>query len=115
MMADEKNLLSTIGLCRAAGKTVIGTDMICEAIAKKRRLVGMSESELEGVIVIEASDTSANTHKKLTDKCEYYKVARVRLENADCEKLGRAVGKSAVAAVAIMDENLCRAIRSKLS
>ena len=114
-MTDEKNLLSTIGLCRAAGKVVIGTDMICEAIAKKRRLVGMSESELSGVLVIEASDTSQYTHKKLTDKCEYYKVARVRLENADCEKLGKAVGKSAVAAVAIMDENLCRAILLKLS
>jgi ribosomal protein L7Ae-like RNA K-turn-binding protein len=113
-MADEKNLLSTIGLCRAAGKTVIGTDMICEAIAKKRRLVGQTESELSGVIVIEASDTSPNTHKKLTDKCEYYKAMRVRI-CADCEKLGRAVGKSAVAAVAIMDENLCRAIIAKLS
>ena len=104
-MTDEKKLLGVIGLCRAAGKAVIGVPMICEMLAGGKSA---------GAIVIEASDTSDNTHKKITDKCTYYKARHVRI-NATCEALGRAVGKSTVAAVATADENFCRAIQSKLS
>ena len=66
------------------------------------------------VIVIEASDTSENTHKRISDKCIYYKVKHIRIEST-CENLGRAVGKSAVAAVAVADESFCRAILGKIT
>ncbi len=104
-MVDEKKLLGMVGMCRKAGKTVIGTPMICEHLRK----CGKNEEAEVAVMVLEASDTSENTHKKLTDKCLYYNVKHVRL-GTTCEDLGRAVGKSAVAAVAVADKNFCRAI-----
>ena len=103
-MTQERGLLGVIGLCRGAGRLVIGTPMICEALRK-----GVKE-----VIVIEASDTSDNTHKKITDKCAYYKVRHVRIES-DSLALGAAVGKSAVAAVMINDAGFCRAVEKKLA
>ena len=63
--------------------------------------------------MIEASDTSENTHKKISDKCIYYNVKHIRLE-ATAEILGKAVGKRATAAVAIADKSFCRAVLAKL-
>ena len=98
-MYDVKKLLGVIGLCRGAGKAIVGVPMICE---------------VRDVIVIEASDTSENTHKKISDKCAYYKVERVQITSS-CEELGRALGKSAVAAVAIADGGFCVAIRKQIT
>ena len=103
-MTGEKGLLGVIGLCRGAGRLVIGTDMVCDALRR-----GAAD-----VIVLEASDTSENTHKKITDKCAYYKVRHVRIES-DSITLGAAIGKSAVAAVMINDAGFCRAIEKKLA
>jgi len=112
-MTDEKSILGIIGLCRGAGRAVIGVPMICETL-KKRSERKMRDGEI-AIIVVEASDTSENTHKRITDKCEYYDVKHIRL-NADCDALAKAVGKgSPVAAVAINDENFCRALLTKLS
>ena len=105
-MIDEKRLLGMIGMCKRAGKAIIGTPMICEHLRK--RGIAVCESETE-VLVLEASDSSDNTHKKLSDKCNYYNVKLIRLTTT-CDDLGRAVGKSAVAAVAIADKNFCRGI-----
>lgn len=112
-MTDEKKLLGIIGMCRGAGKAVIGVPMICEYLRgwaeKKRKPV---ENSVD-VIVIEASDTSENTHKKISDKCIYYKVKHIKIDST-CEILGKAVGKSAVAAVAVADPNFCRAVLGKI-
>ena len=105
---SEKGLLSVVGLCHRAGKTVIGVDMICEALKKR----GIRDSS-DDVIVIEAQDTSENTHKRVSDRCAYYKVRHIKLE-ADCLSLGRAVGKSAVGAIMIKDQSFCRAIDKQL-
>ena len=112
-MTDEKNILGIIGLCRGAGRAIIGVPMICEALAKRS---GKKRQDGEiSIIVVEASDTSENTHKRITDKCAFYNVKHVRLE-ADCLTLGKAVGKSgAVGAVAINDAGFCRALLLKLS
>ena len=94
--------LSTLGLCHKAGKTVIGTPMICEAMRKGGRN--------RPVTVFEASDTSDNTHKKLSDKCSFYNVRHIRLE-CDGMTLAAALGKgSSVAAVAVTDEKLSEAV-----
>lgn len=98
LIKDEKKLLSALGLCTRAGKTVAGVPMICDAL----RGGGKNAPK----IVFEASDTSDNTHKKISDKCEYYKVRLVRL-NADGEGLAKAIGKSSfIAAVAVTDTQL---------
>lgn len=107
-MIDEKRLLGMVGMCKRAGKAVIGTPMICEHLRKSGVVSDGAEID---ALVIEAGDTSENTHKKITDKCLFYNVKHIRLEST-CEILGRAVGKSAVAAVAIADKNFCRGILS---
>ena len=112
-MTDEKNILGIIGLCRGAGRAIIGVPMICEAL--KKRAGRDADSDEVRFIVVEASDTSENTHKRIVDKCSFYKVRHIRLK-ADCDTLGRAVGKGgAVAAVAINDVGFCRALLMKLS
>ena len=88
-------ILRALGLCRKAGALVCGTPMICAALPSG-----------ELCAVYEAADTSEGTHKKLTDKCEYYKTRLVRL-SAGGEELAAAVGKTGfLAAVAVKDKNL---------
>jgi ribosomal protein L7Ae-like RNA K-turn-binding protein len=66
------------------------------------------------LVVLEASDTSDGTHKKLTDKCSFYGVMHVRL-SSDGEALAKAVGKTgALAAVAVTDENLAILVKKEL-
>ena len=101
----EEKLLSTVGLCARARRLVMGTPMVCEALRDKRNLI---------IAVLEASDTSAGTHKKLSDKCAFYGVPLFRIA-ADTERLGRAVGKSgAVAAVGVTDPSLYKALEKNL-
>lgn len=98
-------LLMTIGLAAKARRIVLGTDRVCESFRDTKNAT---------VLVIEAKDTSENTHKKLTDKCKYYGVKLVRIE-ADTAELGHAVGKtSATAAVGITDSGIARAVCAKL-
>ena len=105
MTTPEEKLLSTLGLCARARKLVMGTPMVCEAVRDPKAPV---------VAVLEASDTSDNTHKRLSDKCAFYGVPLYRIA-ADTSRLGWAVGKTgAVAAVGITDENLYKALADKL-
>ena len=105
-MSEKRELLGALGLCARAGKLVYGIPMICEALK--------SGGKNKPVLVVEASDTSANTHKKLSDKCGFYGVPLYRLA-ADTAGLGRAVGKTgAVAAVGVTDANLYHALEKHL-
>ena len=107
MSANEnvKKLLTTVGLGAKARAIICGTEQICEALRNEKK---------KPFIVIEARDTSENTHKKLTDKCAYYGVKLQRID-ADTVELGYAVGKrAAVAAVGITDAGICRAVQKKL-
>ena len=115
-MMDEKGILQMVGLCRRAGKTVIGTDMVCEHLRAQSKKRGDRNNKNAGeteILVLEGADTSENTHKKISDKCVYYNVKHVQL-NSSCEALGKAVGKRATAVVAIADASFCRAILSRL-
>ena len=97
-MSDMARLTSSLGLCAKAGKLIFGVPMICEAL----RRGGKSAP----IMVIEASDTSDNTHKRITDKCNFYKTRHVRVECTG-EQLAAALGKStSLGAVAVTDENL---------
>ncbi len=99
-------VMNGLGLCRKAGALICGTDMICTA---------MRDAKGKGpLLVLEASDTSEGTHKKITDKCSFYGVRSVRLAES-CEELARAVGKTGgLAAVAVTDENLAKLIEKSL-
>ena len=100
----ERKLLSTAGLAARARKTVIGTDQICDALRGGQIC-----------FVLEASDTSDNTHKRISDKTAYYKVPLCRV-GASCEELARAFGKrnGSIAAVGITDRGIVRAMEKYL-
>lgn len=99
-----RRLLSTLGLCRRAGGLILGTPMVCEAMRGNKGVLA----------VIEAADTSDNTHEKLVSKCTFYGVPHYRIE-ANTDALARAIGKTgAVAAVGITHEGLMTALRKHL-
>ena len=100
-MQTEK-LLSALGLCVRAGKVIFGVPMICDALKKG----GANKP----VLIIEASDTSDGTHKKIADKSAFYQVRTVRID-CDGATLASALGKtSSLGAVAITDTQMCRMI-----
>ncbi len=97
-----ERLLSTLGLCARARQLVMGTPMVCEALRKGGKTPVLA--------VLEASDSSDNTHEKLASKCTYYSVPLYRIP-ANTADLGHAIGKSGlVAAVGITDAHLFRAL-----
>jgi ribosomal protein L7Ae-like RNA K-turn-binding protein len=58
------------------------------------------------VTVFEASDTSENTRKRISDKCTYYNIKHIKI-NIGGEELAAALGKSAyLAAVAVTDKEM---------
>ena len=100
IITDEAKLLSSLGLTMRAGAVIVGVPLICTAMK--------STGQKTPKIVFEASDSSENTHKRISDRCSFYGVMHIRLES-DGMALVLAVGKSApVAAVAVTDANLCR-------
>ena len=106
-MSDVSKLLNSLGLCARAGGVIFGVPMVCEALRK-----GGSKTP---IIVLESSDTSENTHKRITDKCNFYKTRHVRI---DCtgDELASALGKSAsLGAVAVTDANLSRLVEKYLN
>ena len=89
----KQRLFGMLGFATRAGKTIVGTDLVCRAMPSgKVKLT---------VISCGASDS---TKKKLTVKSEFYGL-RSLVAEIDTEELGRVIGKaSAVAAVAVTDE-----------
>ena len=97
-MKDDKKFLAGLGLCVRAGKVVFGVPMICDAMRRGGKNLP--------AIVFEAADTSENTHKRITDKCTYYKVKHIKI-TVGGEELARALGKTAyLAAVAVTDKEM---------
>lgn len=105
-MSEKRELLGALGLCARAGKLVFGIPMICDAL----KAGGKSRP----VLVIEASDTSDNSHKRIQDRCRFYGATVLRSDIAGTE-LGAAVGKTtSLGAVAVTDAGLAALVRSKM-
>ena len=93
-----------LGLCAKARRIVCGTAQVCEALSGQKK----------PCLVLETSDNSENTAKRIADRCAFYQVERIRLQ-MDGDELASAIGKSSrVAVVAITDENLCNLVRGTL-
>ncbi|CAG9619672.1 YlxQ family RNA-binding protein [Sutcliffiella rhizosphaerae] len=93
--------LSLVGLATRARKTITGEDLVLKEVrAGKAKLVLIAE------------DASANTRKKLHDKCSYYNIPIRTVENR--YELGRALGKDARVSVAIVDEGFANKLLSML-
>ena len=89
----NERFFGMLGLCRRAGKTVLGTEMICMQMREKRK----------PVLVLVAADVSENTRSKLTRKSIFYGIPAIWV-NVGGEALADRLGKTGfLAAVAIMD------------
>ncbi len=96
----DTRILGSLGLCSKAGKLIFGVPMIIEAMQKGKKVF----------LVIEAGDTSDNTHKRISDKCSFYGVEKIRLDISGGD-LASAVGKSSsLAAIAITDEGFYKMV-----
>ena len=103
----NQRLLSNLGLCRKAGKMMIGVPLVCEGMR------GTKDGRVS--LVLYANDCSENTLKKIRTKSEFYGVEAHMLP-IDCVTLGHAVGKlSAIGAVGIIDPSLCAMIKKTLA
>ncbi len=106
MTTEQQKLLSCLGLCQRAGKTVCGVPMICEAMRR-----GGAQAP---VSVWEASDTSEATHKRIGDKCSYYKIRHIRLPVGG-DALASALGKTSfLGAVAVTDRAMSDMVEKHL-
>lgn len=91
-----------LGLAMRARKIVTGEGLVVQAVRSH-----------QAKLVIVAADASANTVKKVTDKCLYYQVPCYRLANRF--ELGHAIGKEARVTVAITDSKLAESIQHLLT
>ncbi len=107
MATKTERFLGMLGLCARARRLICGTPMICDALRQAKR--GSTP-----VLIFEAADTSANTHKRITDRCAFYETECVRLDMPG-DALAHAVGHSgSLAAVAVTDAKMADALRAIL-
>lgn len=101
MNLSEK-ALQLLGLAMRAGKIVTGEELAVREIqARRAHLVILSE------------DASANTAKKITDKCKFFNVER----HVFCsrEQLGHAIGKEARVVLVITDAGFAKKLSEYLN
>ena len=104
MAINEKRLLGMLGFAMRAGKLIIGTELVCRAMAKgSPKLVLVSDAASEG------------TKKKLTVKSEFYGIPHEVLP-LEAEKIGARLGKTyAPMAIAVIDSGFSEEIKKALS
>ncbi|WHY88094.1 YlxQ family RNA-binding protein [Neobacillus novalis] len=91
----QKQWMSLLGLANRARKITTGEELTVKEIRNgKAKLVLLS------------ADASANTTKKITDKCNSYEVPFKIVE--DRHLLGQAIGKEARVVVAVMDDGFAK-------
>lgn len=87
-------------------------------IAMRARKLSMGDAVLDDIrnkkakLVIIAADASDNTKKKITDKCQFYDVEYVFIENSML--LNQAIGKTNRMAVAVIEEGFAKSIKTCL-
>ncbi len=89
-------IFNLIGLAMRARKIVSG-DELFESIRNQKVH-----------LVILASDAGANTKKKVNDKCAFYNVKILEIE--DSKRMNHAIGKKNRMAIGITDEGFSKSI-----
>lgn len=105
---EEEKILALSGLAAKAGRVTFGVPLTLEALRSGAR-------GKKPLLIVEAADTSPNTHKRIADRAAFYSVPAVRLA-VSAEHLAHALGKrgQALGAVGICEEHLAAAILKKL-
>lgn len=102
---DNARLAHALGICAKARGLIRGTDMICEALRGAQK----------PLLILQASDNSENTAKRLSDRASFYAVP-IRTLPLTGDELARAIGKSGhAAAVAVRDPNFFRLLTEALN
>lgn len=92
---NSNQWMSLLGLANRARKIISGEELSVKEIRSgKAKLVLLS------------ADASANTTKKITDKCKSYEVPYKLVE--DRHLLGQAIGKEARVVVAVLDDGFAK-------
>ncbi|GAA4701085.1 YlxQ family RNA-binding protein [Brevibacillus fulvus] len=91
-----------LGMAMRARKIITGEELVVQAVRTQK-----------AKLVVVAGDASANTMKKVTDKCQYYQVPCYML--ATRYELGHAIGKDARVSIAITDSKLAESIQHLLT
>ncbi|MEH7301868.1 YlxQ family RNA-binding protein [Neobacillus drentensis] len=86
----QNQWMSLLGLANRARKIISGEELALKEIRNGK-----------AKLVLLAADASANTTKKITDKCNSYNVPLKMVEDRDL--LGQAIGKEARVVVAVLD------------
>lgn len=97
----DKRWMSLLGLANRARKIISGEELTIKEIQRgKAKLILLS------------ADASANTTKKVTDKCNFYQVPYKTVE--DRFLLGQAIGKDARVVVAVLDNGFAKKLLTLL-
>jgi ribosomal protein L7Ae-like RNA K-turn-binding protein len=86
----DNQWMSLLGLANRARKIISGEELALKEIRNNK-----------AKLILLAADASANTTKKITDKCNSYHVPLKIVE--DRYLLGQAIGKEARVVVAVLD------------
>ena len=92
---------SFLGLANRARKVISGEELVINEVRKNK-----------AKLVLVSADASANTIKKVSDKCSFYKVPLKHVR--DRYALGQAIGKDARVVVAIVDEGFAKKMMTML-
>ena len=98
---DQIKAMSLLGLANRARKIISGEELVLKEIKSGR-----------AKLVLLSKDASQNTSKRIQDKCLYYKVPIVMINNR--EELGSAIGKEARVVVALNDAGFAKKLTSLL-
>jgi ribosomal protein L7Ae-like RNA K-turn-binding protein len=98
---NSNGWMSILGIANRARKIISGEELSVKEIRSgKAKLVLLS------------ADSSANTTKKITDKCKSYHVPLKIVENRFL--LGNAIGKEARVVVAVLDDGFAKKLLTML-
>ena len=89
-----------IGLSYRAGKLRFGTESVIESVRGSNK----------PFVVIEASDVSDNTHKRLSDGCTYHGVRLIKIKEPMIEFGNSIGGRGEVSCAAITDKGFAARI-----
>jgi len=98
----NQDWLSFLGLALRAGSVITGEEQVVQGIRNKKVY-----------LVILAEDISHNTFKKVTDKCQTYKVEYTR--RATSEEIGQALGKSFRKVIGITNAKFAVTLKNKMN
>ena len=99
---NEKRLFGMLGFAMRAGKLVLGTDLVCTAMAKR------GKDKLQLVLIL--NEASPATKKKLTTKAEFYGIKHLTLE-VPSARIGELLGKTySPVCIGVSDEGFSREI-----